>query len=95
MEQRHEPIQVTGEFVLDEDCLPLQLSNVTMIEPVGLSPFAIDRVVLPSENSIEFGEVQEIIPSLDEETQQYFVASLPDLGLAISVPVRSCMGARP
>lgn len=81
LEGRHEPIQVTGEFTLDEDNWPKVLTNVTRIEPVDLSPFSIERVALPAGGHLTARQKIQIVPDLDEGTRQSFVADLPDLQL--------------
>jgi hypothetical protein len=80
LESRRDLIQVTGEFVVDHEGMPLRLTSVTRIDPVDISPFVFERV--------EFGgtvlrakKPLEIVPKLDDETQQLYVASDEGLDL--------------
>ena len=78
VESRKEPIQVTGRFVLDEDGNPSKLMDVSRIEPIDLSPLVVtDLERLP----VRMKEPLVLVPSLDEESQQYVCVADTDLGL--------------
>jgi hypothetical protein len=80
LESRRGLIQVTGEFVIDESGEPLRLTAVSRIEPVDLSPLVFSRVEYDGTVLIPKPPL-EITPSLDDDTQQYFVASDESLDL--------------
>ena len=78
VESRKEPIQVTGRFVLDEDGNPSKLMDVSRIEPIDLSPLVVTELErLPVRMKVPL----ELVPSLDEESQQYLCVADTSLGL--------------
>lgn len=78
LEARKEPIQVTGKFVLDDDGNPQKLIDVTRIEPLDLSPLVFSELdSLP----VRFREPLELVPELDDETQQYLCVTCSQLNL--------------
>ncbi len=74
LESRRDLIQVTGEFVVDGEGIPLRLTAVSRIEPVNLSPLIFTRIE-HGERVLRVKPPLEVVPNLDEETQQFFVAS--------------------
>ena len=80
LESRRGLIQVTGEFVIDETGQPLRLTAVNRIEPVDLSPLVFSRLEYEGK-ILEPKSPLEITPFLDEETQQFYVASDESLDL--------------
>jgi hypothetical protein len=78
IESRKEPIQVTGRFVLDEDGNPSKLMDVSRIEPIDLSPLVVIELERPP---LRMKEPLELVPTLDEESQQYFCVADAALGL--------------
>lgn len=79
VEGRHDPIQVTGEFTLDEDNYPKLLTNVTRIEPVDLSPFVVEPISIQAGRYLVPKSRIEVTPELDVTTTQLFVAVLDKL----------------
>lgn len=78
IESRKEPIQVTGRFVLDEDGNPNKLMDVSRIEPVDFSPLVLTELEkLP----VRMKAPLELVPVLDEESQQYLCVADRSLGL--------------
>ena len=78
VESRKDPIQVTGRFVLDEEGNPSKLMDVSRIEPIDLSPLVVTELErLP----VRMKEPLELIPSLDEESQQFLCVADAALGL--------------
>lgn len=78
LESRKEPIQVTGQFVLDSDGNPIKLMDVSRVEPVDLSPLVFTQIGLIG---VKFRHPFELQPVLDEESQQYLIVSHQDLNL--------------
>ena len=80
LESRRGLIQVTGEFVIDETGHPLRLTAVNRIEPVDLSPLVFSRLEYQG-TVLETKSPLEITPSLDDESQQFYIASDESLDL--------------
>ena len=78
IESRKEPIQVTGRFVLDEDSNPSKLMDVSRIEPVDFSPLVVTEL---EKLLVRMKTPLELVPVLDEESQQYLCVSDSALGL--------------
>jgi hypothetical protein len=78
IESRKEPIQVTGRFVLDEAGNPSKLMDVSRIEPIDLSPLVVNELERPP---LRMREPLELVPTLDEESQQYLCVADAALGL--------------
>lgn len=72
LESRKEPIQVTGQFVLDSEGNPIKLTDVTRVEPVDLSSLVITQL---GKIGVKFRRPLELLPALDEESQQYLTVS--------------------
>ncbi|MEI6415036.1 MAG: hypothetical protein WCP34_12360 [Pseudomonadota bacterium] len=79
IEARKEPIQVTGRFVLDNEGNPDKLMDVTRIEPIDLSPWVINEL---ESMPVRLKAPLELIPVLDEESQQYLCVEESSLGLS-------------
>jgi len=90
LESRRDLIQVTGEFVVDDEGLPLRLTAVSRIEPVNLSPLIFTRIE-HGETVLRLKPPLEVLPYLDEETQQFFVASEESLDLHAIAETRSAL----
>ncbi|MHC5936231.1 hypothetical protein [Nostoc sp.] len=82
IENRRQMIQVTGQFTLDADGHPTNLTDVTRIEPVDLSPINVREVA-------GYGKKLRLImplfltPELDEETKQLLVVEESQIGLHV------------
>ncbi|MBC7541295.1 MAG: hypothetical protein H7338_01040 [Candidatus Sericytochromatia bacterium] len=80
IENRRDNVQVTGRFVLDSQGNPEKLSEVTRIEAVDLSPMTIETVEAGG-RMLRLTPPLTVLPSLDEDSGQLFVAMAPELGL--------------
>ena len=69
-------VQVTGLCYLDSEGNPTKLTDVTRLEAVDLSPLIFEEIYL-GEQRLRFRESMNLIPFLDEETQQLFVVEEP------------------
>ena len=78
LESRKEPIQVTGQFVLDSEGNPIKLMDVTRVEPVDLSSLVFTQL---EALDVKFRHPLELVPILYEESQQYLTVSYQDLNL--------------
>lgn len=80
IENRRALIQATGQFTLDDEGNPTKLTDVTRLEPVDLSPIIL-KIVHWQGRDFRFRQPLMLHPSLDEESQQLYVAEAPDLTL--------------
>ncbi|WP_163995859.1 hypothetical protein [Pyxidicoccus caerfyrddinensis] len=82
LEARRGLFQVTGYFVVDEEGHPKKLMEVSNIEPVDLSPMTFVSI---EHDGQEYSLSPPLVltPSLDEESQQYFVAEHPELHVMV------------
>ena len=80
IENRRALIQATGQFTLDDEGNPTQLTDVTQLEPVDLSPITL-KVVHSHGRDFRFRQPLTLKPSLDEESQQLYVVEAADLTL--------------
>jgi hypothetical protein len=80
IDNRRDFIQVTGNYILDEEGNPVRLTDVTRIETVDLSPMAFEGV---SYNGVSLliDPPLTINPYLDEDTKQLYVAVDDSIGL--------------
>jgi len=81
IDSRRELIQVTGQFILDDQGLPTKLNDVTKIAPVDLDCLNFSEVVLGGK-SFTISPPLQIQPALDE-TKQYLVAEVEDLDMQV------------
>jgi hypothetical protein len=86
VENRREPIQVTGRCTLDADGHPVRLANVTRIEPVDLSPMTFDLVEHDG-RSLRLDPPLTVVPTLDD-SEQLYVISDDELGLHLFAQTR-------
>ncbi len=82
LESRRDLIQVTGEFILDNEGNPLRFTDVTHVEAVDLSPLVFETLefegrILSASSPLKF------IPRLDDETQQLYIVENRDLDLHV------------
>lgn len=87
IESRRELIQVTGQFLLDEESNPVRLTDVTRIEAVDLSPMTFERLEY-QDRALEFLEPLTLVPALDEESSQYYELRDETLDLFVYAPSR-------
>jgi len=80
LENRRQMIQLTGNFTLDNQGHPINLTDVTRIEAVDLSTIVIQEIPLP-EKKLVFKNPLRLVPTMDEESQQLFIAENLDVGL--------------
>jgi hypothetical protein len=80
IENRRGFIQATGRFTLDDEGYPIKLTDVTQLEPVDLSPISL-KVTHWNDRSFRFNTPLSLNPSLDEESQQFYIVEDPDLTL--------------
>lgn len=71
-ESRRDLIQVTGEFVLDQDGNPKRLTAVSKIEAVDLSPMEFATLEYNG-RTLKAAPPLSFEPTLDEESQQMYV----------------------
>jgi len=88
VESRKDPIQVTGRFVLDEEGMPIRLTDVTRVEPVDLSPIIIAGLESPA---LSMKRPLELLPALDEESQQYLCVSDAAIHLDVFAQTRDAL----
>jgi hypothetical protein len=81
VESRAVPIQVTGKFELDADGFPKQLTEVSRIESIDLSPIVLAECPLREGDHLRFLQPLELDVSLDEESGQYMGVEHPSLGI--------------
>jgi hypothetical protein len=86
VENRREPIQVTGRCTLDADGHPVRLTDVTRIEPIDLSPMTFDLVEF-GDRSLRLDPSLTIVPTLDD-SEQLYVISDDELGLHLCAQTR-------
>lgn len=82
-------VQVTGKFTLDNDGNPKSLSDVSSIVPVDLSQIIIPSFTVGNSviHSVANADVA-IIPTLDENLKQMFVAENKELGIEVFAVTR-------
>ncbi len=78
IENRRELIQATGRFTLDNEGNPTKLIDVTRIEAVDLSPITL-KVIYWEDREFILEKPLNLVPHLDEETQQLLIVEEPDL----------------
>jgi hypothetical protein len=86
VENRREPIQVTGRCTLDADGHPVRLTDVTRIEPVDLSPMTFNLVEY-GDRSLRLDPPLTIVPTLDGSEQLYMISD-DELGLHLFAQTR-------
>lgn len=90
VEARRGLFQVIGHFVLDANGHPKQLTDVRSIEPVDLSPVQLSEAELDGEILVIEPPIV-LTPRLDEDEQQYFVASVNEFGLTLGGSTRDAL----
>lgn len=82
--------QVTGQFVLDADGHPKQLTDVRSIDPVDLSPVELAEVEGDGLRLLLSPAVL-ITPELDPEEQQSFTATVDEFGFTLGGRTREAL----
>lgn len=88
VDNRQDPVQVTGVFTLDAQDNPIKLTDVSLIQSVDISPIAVDLVPLDTDRFLVATDCLEVRPALDPETMQVFVIENDALGLHLEAPTR-------
>lgn len=81
IDSRRGLIQVTGQFILDDNGLPTKLTDVTNIEPVDMDEISLQELII-ADSIYKIDPPLEITPTLDE-TKQYLVAEDKNLDLHV------------
>jgi hypothetical protein len=90
LEARRELFQIIGQFVLDDDGHPKRLTDVRSIEPVDLSALSLATVEHAGHEYLLSPPVV-VNPSLDEDTQQHFVAEIAEFGICAQGRTRDAL----
>jgi hypothetical protein len=90
VDARHEMFQVIGQFVLDDNGHPKRLTDVRSIEPVDLAAVLLSSVEHAG-HEYALSPPIAVQPDLDEETQQYFVAEIAELGICAQGRTRDAL----
>lgn len=80
IEHRRGLIQATGRFTLDDEGYPSKLADVTQLEPVDLSPISL-KVIHWNDREFRFNQSLSLYPTLDDDSQQFYVVEDPGLTL--------------
>jgi len=88
VDSRKDPIQVTGRFVLDDDGMPIRLTDVTRVEPVDLSPIVLTGLDSPN---LSMKRPMELVPTLDDDSQQFLCVSNAAIRLDAFAPTRDAL----
>jgi hypothetical protein len=80
-------VQVTGKFTLDRNEHPKQLTDVYRVAPVDTSPMEFDKVRREG-RTFTIAPPLKLALSLDEESEQFYVATEEDLDLNVYAPTR-------
>lgn len=88
VDNRKDPVQVTGVFTLDEQDNPIKLTDVSSVESVDLSPILVDVVPVAAGRRLVATGCLQIKPELDAETMQLFVVENHELGLHLEAATR-------
>jgi len=80
VERRRDWVQLTGSFSVDEENIPVEVIEVTSVEPLDLSVMRIDAVRW---DHVTLMATQPLLlqPQLDDEVNQYLEVSEPTLDL--------------
>ncbi len=78
VDARRELFQVIGQFVLDDNSHPKQLSDVRSIEPVDLGALSLSWLEHAGRTYLMSPPIT-VQPRLDDESQQHFVAEIAEL----------------
>lgn len=87
-ESRRDYIQVTGRVSRTSEGHVSNISDVTAIERVDLTPFHISQIEVDGV-CLRLTPPLQVSPELDEETKQVFLFSDDDLSLHIAAPSRA------
>lgn len=87
VDNRQDPVQVTGVFTLDEQDNPIKLTDVSSIESVDVSPMVLDAVPLGDDRWLVPKGAVGVKPELDD-TMQLFVVEDADLELHLEASTR-------
>lgn len=80
IENRRQYVQVTGEFTLDNEGLPIKLTQVLSMEPLDLAPFEL-KYLDYNGRLFRFKHVLRLSPFLDDDSKQLLTVIEPELGL--------------
>jgi hypothetical protein len=87
IKNRRELIQATGQFTLDSEGHPTKLTNVSRIEAVDLSAIIIKEFDW-NERRFILDKSLNLVPYLDEETQQLMIVEEPELDIYVFAQTR-------
>jgi hypothetical protein len=90
VDARRGMFQVTGQFVLDANGHPKRLTDVRSVQPVDVSQAIIAEVAFASGRLVLSPPVSFDV-SLDPDTQQCFLASIPEFGFNIGGLTRDAL----
>jgi hypothetical protein len=82
--------QASGKFVLDSAGNPRAVLDVRRFEPVNLTPAAFDKLEADGQVFL-FDPPMMVVPELDPDTEQWFVASIPELNIEASGKTRDAL----
>jgi hypothetical protein len=74
--------QVVGQFVLDRDGNPKRLTDVSSVEPIDLGPAEFPEIDFENYRLVINPPIL-VVPELEPETKQYFVATIEELGFSL------------
>jgi len=89
-ENRRGPIQVTGTVILDEQNEPRKIVDVQSIAELDMSAFEISEVPY-NQTVLHFKQPLVLMPSLDEESQQWMVLEKPELNIHVVAQTREAL----
>jgi hypothetical protein len=81
------PVQVTGRYTLDRRGNPTRLAQVTRVEPIDLTPMTLSRIEWKG-RTLVLNPAIEFIPSMDEESGQFYVVTNDELGIDVFARTR-------
>ncbi len=89
-ENRRGPIQVTGTVILDEQNEPRKIVDVQSIAELDMSAFEISEVPY-NQTVLRFKQPLVLMPSLDEESQQWMVLEKTELNIHVVAQTREAL----
>jgi len=91
VESRRGLIEVTGCFVLDREGHPERLTEVSVIQPVDLSPMNLDQYIQQDRKELRLTRPLIFVPILDEETKQLYVIRNESLNIEVDATTRETL----
>lgn len=86
LDKRRDPIQVTGRFILDQDGHPQRLTDVSLIEPIDLSPMTFSQVEYQQRIFLLVPPL--VLEPILDESQQLFLATEDTLDIHVYASTR-------